>query len=116
MVLRVDDEGGVLRQIEHYDSGVRLCYGEQHMEDEFGGLSQAPLDLFEPGYTASSLQDFEAAWSLSLICGNQPKSVFCIDHQSNIVLLIISWQDRASSCGRLRMPSGRQVKAYKLFK
>ena len=60
----VDDEGGVLRQIEQYDSGVRLCYGEQHIEDEFGGLSQAPLDLSEPEYTAISSQDFEAAWSL----------------------------------------------------
>lgn len=61
----VDDEGGVLRQIEQYDSGVRLRYGEQHIEDEFGGLSQALLDLSEPGYTAISSQDFEAAWSLS---------------------------------------------------
>ena len=60
----VDDEGGVLRQIEQYDSGVRLCYGEQHIEDEFGGLSQVPLDLSESGYTAISSHDFEAAWSL----------------------------------------------------
>ncbi|GJJ05235.1 hypothetical protein RugamoR64_57730 [Duganella rhizosphaerae] len=61
----VDDEGVVLRQIEQYDSGVRLCYGEQHIEDEFGGLSQAPLGLSEVGYTSISSQDFEAAWSLS---------------------------------------------------
>jgi hypothetical protein len=55
----------VLRQIEQYDSGVRLCYGEQHIEDEFGGLNQAPLDLSESAYTAISSKDFEAAWSLS---------------------------------------------------
>lgn len=61
----VDDNGGVLRQVELYDSGVRLCYGEQHIEDEFGRLSQTPLDLSESGYTAISSQDFEAAWSLS---------------------------------------------------
>lgn len=60
----VDDEGGVLRQIEQYDSGVRLCYCEQHIEDEFGGLSRVPLDLSEFGYTTISSQDFEAAWSL----------------------------------------------------
>jgi hypothetical protein len=45
--------------------GGRLCYGEQHIEDEFGGLSQTPLDLSESGYTSISSQDFEAAWSLS---------------------------------------------------
>lgn len=61
----VDDEGGVFRQIEQYDSGVCLRYSEQHIQDEFGGLSQAPLNLSESGYTAISSQDFEAAWSLS---------------------------------------------------
>lgn len=68
----VDDKGRVLRQIEQYDSGVRLCYGEQHIEDEFGGLSQIPLDLSQTGYTAISSHDFEAAWSLSYIRGNRP--------------------------------------------
>jgi len=61
----VDNEGAVVRQIEQYDSGVCLCYGGQHIEDEFGGLSQVPLDLSEPTYTAISSQDFEAVWSLS---------------------------------------------------
>jgi len=61
----VDDKCRVLRQIEQYDSGVRLYYGDQHIEDEFGGLSQIPLNLSEPGYTAISSQDFEAAWNLS---------------------------------------------------
>jgi hypothetical protein len=61
----VDEKGGVLRQIEQYDSGVRLCYGEQHIEDEFGGLGQTALDLSESGYTAISSQDVKAAWSLS---------------------------------------------------
>jgi hypothetical protein len=57
-----DDKGRVLRQIEQYDSGVRLCYGEQHVGDEFGGLSDKPLDLSEPEYSAISPQDFEAIW------------------------------------------------------
>jgi len=42
LYFEVDGDGGVLRQIEQYDLGVRLCYGEQHIEDEFGGLSQVP--------------------------------------------------------------------------
>lgn len=61
----VNDEGAVLRQIEQYDSGVRLRYGEQHIQDEFGGLCQTPLVLKETGYTAISPQDFEAVWNLS---------------------------------------------------
>ena len=60
----VNDKCTVPRQIEQYNSGVRLCYGGKHIEDEFGGLSQTPLDLSESGYTAISSQDFEAAWSL----------------------------------------------------
>lgn len=61
----VDDKGRVLRQIEEYDSGMCLCYGEQHVEDEFGGLSQAPLDLSEPEYRVISSLDFYAIWSPS---------------------------------------------------
>ena len=41
----LNDNCTVLRQIEQYNSGVRLCYGGKHIEDEFGGLSQTPLDL-----------------------------------------------------------------------
>lgn len=61
----VNDKGWVLRQIEQYDSGMRLCYGEHHVEDEFGGLGQAPLDLSEPEYSAISSLDFDAIWSPS---------------------------------------------------
>jgi len=61
----VDDTGRVLRQIEQYESGRRLCYGEQHVEDEFGGLAEGPLDLSVLGYSTISLQDFEAIWRTS---------------------------------------------------
>jgi hypothetical protein len=59
----VDDKGWVLRQIEQYDAGMRLRYGEQNAEDEFGGLSQIPIDLSEPVYSAVSQLDFEALWN-----------------------------------------------------
>ncbi|MCU6499571.1 hypothetical protein LPN04_17390 [Rugamonas sp. A1-17] len=58
----VDENGGVLRQIERYDSGMLLCYGGQHVQDEFGGLSDKPIDLSEAGYIAISSQEFEAIW------------------------------------------------------
>ncbi|WP_432380615.1 hypothetical protein [Duganella sp. P38] len=58
----VDDNSGVLRQIEQYDSGMLLCYGKQHVQDEYGGLSDKPIDLSEAGYTTISSQEFEAIW------------------------------------------------------
>lgn len=61
----VDDNGWALRQIEQYDSGVRLCYSEQRIDDEFGGLSEKPLDLSEQEYITISSQDFDAIWQPS---------------------------------------------------
>lgn len=58
----VDDKGWVLRQVELYDSGVRRCYDKQHVEDEFGGLSETPLDLSEPEYRVISSLEFEEIW------------------------------------------------------
>jgi hypothetical protein len=58
----VDSEGWVLRQIEQYGSGVRLCYSTERMEDEFGGIAEKPLDLSEAGYLAIARQEFESVW------------------------------------------------------
>jgi hypothetical protein len=58
----VDSEGWVLRQVEQYDSGVRLSYSEEHEEDEFGMLAEKPLDLSEPEYSMISPQEFESVW------------------------------------------------------
>jgi hypothetical protein len=58
----VDNKGCIVRQIEQYESGMRLRYDEQHPEDEFGQLAEKPLDLSVPGYSAISSQDFEAIW------------------------------------------------------
>jgi hypothetical protein len=58
----VDDNGRVLRQIEQYDAGVSLRYSEQHIEDEFGGLAEKPLDVSEQGYSTISSLAFEEIW------------------------------------------------------
>lgn len=55
----------MLRQIEQYDSGVRLCYGDLHQDDEFGCLAEKPLDLSEPEYIPILLQEFEEIWRRS---------------------------------------------------
>ena len=61
----VDDDGWVRRQIEQYDSGVRLCYSEPHEEDGFGVLVEKPLDLSEAEYTAISPEEFELVWRMN---------------------------------------------------
>lgn len=61
----VDDAGRVLRQVEAYDAGMRLCYSEQHEEDEFGGLAEKPLDLSKLEYIVISSQEFESVWPSS---------------------------------------------------
>ena len=58
----VDGVGWVTRQIEQYDSGPLRCYSAAHERDEFGGISEKPLDLSEPGYIAISHQEFESIW------------------------------------------------------
>jgi hypothetical protein len=40
-----DDAGVVEQQAEIYDNGCVLVYDSDHAEDEFGGLSEQPLDL-----------------------------------------------------------------------
>jgi hypothetical protein len=40
-----DDEGVVRQQAEVYDNGCVLVYNNDHVEDEFGGLADQPLDF-----------------------------------------------------------------------
>ena len=42
-----DGDGVVRKQVEVYDNGRVLVYDEQRPEDEYGRLSEAPLDLTE---------------------------------------------------------------------
>ena len=48
--LATDDAGVVQQQAEVYDNDCVLVYDGDHVADEFGGLSDQPLDLddFEP--------------------------------------------------------------------
>lgn len=51
------------RQIEIYANGRVLRYDSQHIEDEFGGLSEAALDATEFAPFAIAHSEFEQAWS-----------------------------------------------------
>ena len=43
----IGDDGYAVRQLEQYDSGAVLKYDETHLNDEFGGLADQPLDFDE---------------------------------------------------------------------
>jgi hypothetical protein len=51
------------RQVEIYANGRVLRYDRQHIEDEFGGLSEAALDATEFAPFAIARSEFEQVWS-----------------------------------------------------
>jgi hypothetical protein len=56
-------DGYVRRQMEVYDSGVRIRYGPDNQEDDFGGLGQ--VHESEMDHSADSeltAEDFDAMW------------------------------------------------------
>jgi hypothetical protein len=59
----VGEDDFPVRQLEAYESGVTLKYDAAHPEDEFGGLSMAPLDPAEFSPFVISATEFEAAWN-----------------------------------------------------
>lgn len=61
----VGDDGYPVRQIEQYASGTVLKYDAGHIEDEFGGLGDQPLDGDEFAEFEISKEEFEAAWSMT---------------------------------------------------
>ncbi len=63
--LEVDAEGGVSRQLEVYENGTALKYDAEHLEDRYGGLSDATLELEEDGFLPFEIQqaEFESTWA-----------------------------------------------------
>ena len=58
-----DPNGNVLRQIESYANGNKLKYDQDHFQDEYGRLSDQPLDLEEFNDFKIEKDEFEKAWS-----------------------------------------------------
>lgn len=60
------------RQIEVYQRGTVLTYDRAHLEDAFGGLSEAAFDLEADGFLPFEItvDEFESAW-LSLKPANR---------------------------------------------
>ena len=60
--VEANDSGVVSRQIEVYDHGPTLRYDLHHLNDEFGGLTDQPLDLREFAEFAVPQAEFEQVW------------------------------------------------------
>jgi hypothetical protein len=57
-----DSDGNVIRQIEAYDHGPTLRYGPGREVDEFGQLSDQPIDTIEFAEFEIPADDFHRAW------------------------------------------------------
>ncbi|SDH17203.1 hypothetical protein SAMN05421827_11840 [Pedobacter terrae] len=57
-----DLNGEVIRQIEVYENNKVLKYSEQMMEDEFGFLTDQPIDLIDFKEFEINKNDFEYQW------------------------------------------------------
>jgi hypothetical protein len=57
-----DQNGEVLRQVEIYENGKRLKYSEEMIEDEFGFLTDQPIDLLEFEAFTIDKNDFIYQW------------------------------------------------------
>ena len=60
--IETDNSGFPSRQIEKYDNGIVLKYGDKITEDEFGMLGDQDLDLEEFGEFEISKTEFETEW------------------------------------------------------
>jgi hypothetical protein len=61
----IGPDGYPVRQVEVYDAGVRIRYGPDHPEDEFGFLSyEHESDMDRSADQELSATEFEAVWGL----------------------------------------------------
>ena len=57
------DNGNVVRQVEVYANGPALKYDQTHVEDEYGCLSDQPLDLEDFAAFEIRKDEFEGVWN-----------------------------------------------------
>ena len=58
-----DMDFNVTRQLERYKSGVTTTYCEDHIEDEYGGLSKRALDPADFVHFEINESKFSKAWA-----------------------------------------------------
>ena len=57
-----DDSGNVTRQLQLFQNGKALKYDTEYIEDKFGGLSEASIDLEEFRPYVIPADEFEQVW------------------------------------------------------
>ena len=62
-LFEVDSEGRATRQVEEYDHGPTLRYGDGHAEDEHGFLTTEPFEAAEWERFEVSADTFADAWN-----------------------------------------------------
>lgn len=62
-----------VRQLERYAHGPVLRYSSVHVEDHYGGLGDQPLDREELAPFEITKEEFDAAWSVPIICEDEPR-------------------------------------------
>ena len=60
--LELDSSGWASRQLEFYANGTILRYDAEHAADDFGRLSDQPLNLVEFAEFEIDAAEFEARW------------------------------------------------------
>jgi len=64
----VESDQTVVRQVEVYDGGSVLQYDQQHLDDEFGMLTDQAFDPVGFPCVEISCAEFETAWSSHRAC------------------------------------------------
>ena len=57
-----DNDNNVVRQIQLFENGKALKYDTEYLDDDFGGLSDQPLDIEEFEEFKTTHSDFENIW------------------------------------------------------
>jgi hypothetical protein len=58
----IDGEGDVVRQLQLFSNGKKLKYYAEQLEDEYGSLSDQPLDHDELEEFEIGIEEFEREW------------------------------------------------------
>lgn len=56
-------DGHVARQMEVYENGITLKYDSSHLEDEYGFLTDQPLEPEKYGVPEVAVEEFESEWT-----------------------------------------------------
>jgi hypothetical protein len=60
-----DDQYIVVRQVQIFENENALKYDTEYVDDKFGGLSEAPIDMEEFAEYSITKEEFDQVWNTS---------------------------------------------------